>query len=349
MAATDFPLACDGLAQVCIYGFYMGLMHLVAQHAFLVLGIILFGAACGLPLPAGLALLTVGAAAAQHFIHPGSALLIAFLSAFIGDLLLFFAGRTTGWWLLALLCRLSANPESCIFGSSNYFYRRGAHTLLFAKFVPGLGALAAPLAGSLNMGTRRFAELAAAGNLIYCASWLAVGYALSSSILLVEEVLATASHIVILVLLLGVLAYGIAFLVFTLKARRYGRIERISARELADRMSEDDPGRIIVVADVRSHGYYDPGTQRIKDSIRIEPNRLLSEIEALQHFMEPVCEVYVYCSCVREATSARVAHELMKRGCNVRLIEGGMRAWTAAGCPVEGVPATDVEHLPSFR
>ena len=28
--------------------------------------------------------------------------------------------------------------------------------------------------------------------------------------------------------------------------------------------------RIVVIADVRSHGYYDPGTQRIKNSIRVE-------------------------------------------------------------------------------
>lgn len=327
----------------------MGLMNLVTGHGYLVLGTILFCAACGLPLPAGLALLTVGAAAAQHFINPALALLVALACAFSGDLLLFVGGRKTGWWLLSFLCRLSANPESCIFGSSNYFYRRGARTLLFAKFIPGLGAMAAPLAGSLNMGTRQFIRLDLSGNLIYCSAWLALGYALSTSILLVEEVLATASHIVLIILGLGLLGYAIAFLVFTIKARRYARIERISARDLADRMSQDDPSRIIVVADVRSHGYYDPGTQRIRNSIRVEPNRLLAEIEALQEFMEPECEVYLYCSCVREGTSARVAHQLIQRGCNVRLIEGGMRAWTAAGCPVEGVPQTDIEHLPSFK
>ena len=327
----------------------MLLMNLITQHGYLVLAVILFCAACGLPMPAALALLTVGAASTQHFLRPEVALLVAFSAAFTGDLLLFMGGRKTGWWLLALLCRLSANPESCIFTASNYFYRRGARTLLFAKFIPALGSMAAPLAGSLNMSTRRFIAMDAPGNLMYCLAWLSLGYALSSSILLVEEVLATASHIVLIVLLLGVLAYAIVFLIFTLKARRYARIGRISALELSERVNQQDPDRVILIADVRSHGYYDPGMQRIKNSIRVEPNRLLAEIEALKEFMQPACEVYLYCSCVREGTSARVAHELIQRGCNVRLIEGGMRAWTAAGCPVEAVPATDIQHLPKFN
>ncbi len=327
----------------------MGIAYLIAEHGYLVLATILLLASAGLPLPAALALLTVGAASAQHFLRLDVALLVAFLAAFGGDILLFFGGRYTGWWLLAFLCRLYANPESCIFRSSNYFYRQGAHTLLFAKFVPGLGAMAAPLAGSLNMNVRRFLKLNAAGNMIYCMAWLTLGYALSSSILLVEAILVTASHIVLIVLLMALAAYAIAFLVFTLNARRYGHVLRISATDLAARLNEDDPNRIMVIADVRSHGYYDPATQRIKNSIRVEPNRLPDEMDALMAFMQPECEVYLYCSCVREATSSRVAHILSKRGCNVRVIEGGLRAWMKAGFPVEPVPANDIAHLPHFE
>ncbi len=332
-----------------VYPHSMNIMYLVAEHGYVALTAILLLAAAGLPLPSALALLTVGAAAAQQFLRIDTALLVAFTAAFGGDILLFLGGRSTGWWLLAFLCRLSANPESCIFRSSNYFYRNGARTLLFAKFVPGIGAMAAPLAGSLNMRFRRFLELDAAGNLIYCASWLALGYALSSSILLVEVILVTASHIVLIVLLAGVVAYSVAFAIFTLKARRYNHVQRISPTDLAARLSEGNAERIMVIADVRSHGYYDPAMQRIKNSIRVEPNRLPDEMDALMAFMQPDCELYLYCSCVREATSARVAHVLSERGCNVRVIEGGLRAWTKAGFPMEPVPLNDIEHLPHFE
>jgi len=76
---------------------------------------------------------------------------------------MYFGGRYTGWWLLAGICRFSMNPENCIFGSANSFYKRGPKTLMFAKFVPGLATVAAPLAGSLNMRVTRFLRLDAVG------------------------------------------------------------------------------------------------------------------------------------------------------------------------------------------
>jgi len=49
---------------------------------------------------------------------------------------------------LGLLCRLSANPETCILRSAEYFYRRGKQTLLFAKFIPGINTMSPPLAAA---------------------------------------------------------------------------------------------------------------------------------------------------------------------------------------------------------
>src|SRR5579862_7828412 len=69
----------------------------------------------------------------------------------LGDSLLYLLGRYTGWALLGTLCRISANPESCILRSADSFYKRGKTTLLIAKFVPGINTMAPPLAGSMNM------------------------------------------------------------------------------------------------------------------------------------------------------------------------------------------------------
>jgi rhodanese-related sulfurtransferase len=64
--------------------------------------------------------------------------------------------------------------------------------------------------------------------------------------------------------------------------------------------------------------------------------------------MQPECEIYLYCSCAREATSVRVAKMLAEENCNTKVIHGGMRAWVKAGGPLEPVPAGDIEHLPRF-
>ena len=329
----------------------MELMAVLAQHAYAVVAVVLFLAAAGLPLPTSIVLLTAGALA--HDPRSGATLSIIYLVAAIcaisGDVLLFFGGRYTGWWLLAGMCRLSMNPEGCIFSSSAYFYRRGAKTLLFAKWIPGLSSMAAPLAGSLNMRFWRFLRLDVIGVVAYIGAWLTIGYTFSPFLDRIEVWLHTLGHAVLIVILGLIAAYAISVLVFWIKARKYNKIPKIGADELRQRLATKDPSRLMVIADVRSHNYYDPGMQRIKNSIRVEPTRLKEELEALREFMAPECEIYLYCSCIRDTTSKRVAHMLGEENCRTTVIEGGLKAWINAGGELEGVPATDIQRLPQFE
>jgi len=61
--------------------------------------------------------------------------------------------------------------------------------------------------------------------------------------------------------------------------------------ELARKLDSEDRDNI-VLADVRSHGYYDADAARIKGSIRIEPNDLKRELENLPKDKD----IYVYCT-----------------------------------------------------
>jgi rhodanese-related sulfurtransferase len=60
---------------------------------------------------------------------------------------------------------------------------------------------------------------------------------------------------------------------------------------VARRLAEAQAGSILI-ADVRSHGYYDPDSQRIAGSIRLEPNRLEEEIQSIPKERE----IYLYCT-----------------------------------------------------
>jgi membrane protein DedA with SNARE-associated domain/rhodanese-related sulfurtransferase len=324
------------------------LIQAVSQHGYLVASVVLFLAALGVPLPMSVTLLLAGAAA-HHDLRMGVLLPLVWVVAVAGDVLLYFGGRYTGWWLLAGMCRLSLDPEQCIFRAAEYFYRRGAKTLLFAKFIPGLGAMAAPLAGSLNMRFGRFLRVDAAGVLLYCGVWLGLGYWFSGFLGAMVAVLESAGHVVLVGALLLVAAYLVAVGVFALRARKYRAIEKISAKGLRERLEAMGSDRLMVIADVRSHGYYDPGMQRIKNSIRVEPHRLKEELEALREFMAPECEIYLYCSCIRDTTSVRVAHMLQAENCHTQVIEGGMKAWLKAGGELEQVPESDLRRLPRFE
>jgi hypothetical protein len=61
----------------------------------------------------------------------------------------------------------------------------------------------------------------------------------------------------------------------------------------------------------------------------------------------------VYCTCVRQATSTRVARELQimlqGKGVRVTVIKGGLRAWAKAGLDLEDVPRGEMAALPIFE
>jgi membrane protein DedA with SNARE-associated domain/rhodanese-related sulfurtransferase len=320
---------------------------IVAQHGYALIAAILFLGAIGLPLPMALGLLAAGAAS-HHELRPEVVLAVAWSAAMLGDLLLYLGGKFTGWWLLTGICRVSLNPEQCIFASADSFYKRGPQTLLFAKFIPGLGTVAAPLAGSLHMRLGRFLRLMALGELLYCGSWLMAGYVFYRFVQDVAQWMESVGHAILLAVLVLAAGYGLTFLFFVLRSRRYREIEKISAASLRERIDEAAHDHLVVIADVRSHNYYDPGMQRIKNSIRVEPNRLQEELAALKEFMAPNCEIYLYCSCIRDTTSVRVAHAMKQANLRTVVIEGGMKAWVKAGGALEPVPEQDLQRLPQF-
>jgi rhodanese-related sulfurtransferase len=75
------------------------------------------------------------------------------------------------------------------------------------------------------------------------------------------------------------------------KHRVYRIVPRIQVAELAEKLQTQYSGMILLV-DVRSHGYYDPGAERIRGSIRLEPNNLSEEVKTLPKDKD----IYLYCT-----------------------------------------------------
>jgi rhodanese-related sulfurtransferase len=83
---------------------------------------------------------------------------------------------------------------------------------------------------------------------------------------------------------------------------------------------------------------------RITGSRRLDPHTLHQSNEEFPAGQR----VFVYCTCVREATSMRVARELEANGIRVAVIKGGLRAWKKEGLPIEAVPLEEIAVLPAF-
>ena len=239
----------------------------------------------GLPVPAAVGLLIAGGASARHDLFAAKALLFALSAMLLGDNFLFLLGRKTGWWLLSALCRISLNPEACIMRSADSFYRRGRVMLLFAKFLPGVNTMAPPLAGSMNMPQWQFSLLDLGGASLYILTYFGAGYLFSD---VLTAILRRYSEF-------GSLfgwAIAAAFALWIAN-----RIRIWFQGRLQSPVPMLDPDAValrekVAIFDVRSHGYYDEGTLRIKGSIRLEPNALNEHLDKLPKDRE----IVLYCT-----------------------------------------------------
>jgi membrane protein DedA with SNARE-associated domain len=266
-------------------------LSLFARYGYSILALVVFLEAVGLPVPAAIALLAAGAACAWHVMNPLAAIVYSVVAMVFGDWLLYIAGRYTGWALLGFLCRVSMNPETCILRSAESFYKRGKTTLLLAKFIPGINTMAPPLAGSMRMTLSQFLLFDIGGAALYVLAYGGSGFLFSDFVRVMTRGLVAAGHVVEILLLTAVIAY-LAYRVWMFTKHGADRIvPRVQVAELARLLQSEEKDKI-VIADVRSHGYYDAGTQRIHGSIRIEPNNLEEEIRALPQDKH----IYLYCT-----------------------------------------------------
>jgi membrane protein DedA with SNARE-associated domain len=267
------------------------LLSTMARHGYALTFAVLFAEAVGLPFPAAIALVSAGAAVASHTLSGPGVLLAAMIALMMGDIAQFWLGRVAGWALLGFLCRLSMNPETCILRSAESFYKRGKLTLVIAKFIPGINTMAAPLAGSMKMRFGQFLRLDFAGALLYSVTYLSVGFLSGDFLAATLKSFHAAGRVMEIVVGVAVVVYAVYRIAQFLKYRKYDVVPRIQVEELAARLASEDGDKVQIV-DVRSHGYYDGGAERIHGSIRIEPNNLQEEIKTLPKDKD----IYLYCT-----------------------------------------------------
>ena len=113
-------------------------LGLLAHHTYLLLfGWVLIEQG-GLPIPSVPVMLAAGTMSAAHRLHLEYALPLVMLACLISDSAWYFLGKRYGGKVLDLLCRFSLEAATCVARTEGTVTKRGAVTLLFAKFVPGI-------------------------------------------------------------------------------------------------------------------------------------------------------------------------------------------------------------------
>jgi membrane protein DedA with SNARE-associated domain len=224
------------------------LFEFLIHHGYAVLFVWVLAEQVGVPVPAAPMLLAAGVLVGEGFLRFSLAFILAVVASLISDFLWYLIGRLKGGSVLSLLCKISLKPDSCVRRTSDLFYHHGARSLLLAKFIPGLGTIAPPLAGIFRMSLGRFFLYDGLGACLWAGLFMGLGYIFSGQI---EEVAAYALKLgtSLTVLVFGSLAaYIIWKYIQRQKFLRHLRIARITPEELKRKF---DAGEQVMVVDVR--------------------------------------------------------------------------------------------------
>jgi membrane protein DedA with SNARE-associated domain/rhodanese-related sulfurtransferase len=308
------------------------MLDFLFRHGYLVLLLWVFAEQAGVPIPSIPLLLAAGALAGAGRMNFAWALLICMVAALAADTIWYQLGRIRGIRVLRLICRISLEPDSCVRRTEGLFEKRGARTLLFSKFVPGLNTVATPLAGIVQMRLPKFLLFDALGSLFWAGSFLATGYIFSDQIELIAQQAARLGS-GLFVLIVGALASYILYkYVARQKFLRELRISRISVEDLKRKI---DDGEELTIVDLRGSVDFEADPEWIPGAFRIDSRELKEKTDRLPHNRE----VILYCTCPNEATSASVALLLRKKGIkHIRPLKGGLDAWRERGYPLETNP-----------
>ena len=283
-------------------------------------------AQAGLPVPAIPTLVIAGAlmVPGEHaFATLAAVVTVASLCA---DLGWYYAGHRFGRRVLRALCRISLSPDSCVRHTESIYARFGPPALLFAKFLPGFAAVATAMSGALATPIAQFILFDGLGALLWGSVAILAGILFHDA---VAQILVRLNELGQLGLLLIVVALFVAAKWWQrYQFSRDLRMARISVEELQQLLTGAAPP---VILDVRNPDGLDE-RGRIPGAITVSDASLAEHLDTL-----PLRgEVVVYCACPNEASAARLAKLLMRRGYSrVRPLAGGIDAWLDAGYAVE--------------
>jgi membrane protein DedA with SNARE-associated domain len=246
-------------------------IQFLARHGYIVLFAWVLTEQLGVPLPSTPFIVAAGALAHTGQLNFGAAFLVAFSAAMIADLVWFEIGRRRGIRVLKFLCRISLEPDYCVRRTENTFARYGAKTLIVAKLVPGISAVATPMAGVYGLARSRFLFFDGLGILLWIGTFELLGYLFSDQL---EDVIAYASRFggLLTVLFVGALAAWVGWKYA--QRRRFLRSLRVARITPEQLKAEIDSGADLLIVDLR-HAMEDEAEPRtLPGALRLPAEKL---------------------------------------------------------------------------
>lgn len=148
----------------------------------------------GFPVPEESVVLAAGFLAGRDILSLKAVMLVAFVSAVIGDNFGYMLGRTGGRQVVLRVTGSSLRLRGHYLRFKTFFDAHGNKTIFLARFIAGLRFVAGPMAGVLQMPFWRFFGWNVSGAFVWCGVIAYLGFILGDQWETVAGQIHTASH-----------------------------------------------------------------------------------------------------------------------------------------------------------
>jgi len=154
------------------------------NHPLSLLALNVFGDQLGLPVPSYPSLVLAGAfASEQGSPDPALIVVLAMICCLLADSLWYVLGARFGDALSQRIGRSSPRMSTALAQGRKAYLRHGPVVLVFARFIPGAGAVSTLLAGQIGMAKAHFVVCSLLGSMLWSGSALALGAGFGDAIL----------------------------------------------------------------------------------------------------------------------------------------------------------------------
>jgi membrane protein DedA with SNARE-associated domain len=163
------------------------MLSLIGRYGYLIvfLGVMLEGV--GIPLPGETVLVTAGALAHRGSLTLWETMVMGGLGAVMGGQAGYWVGRFGGRPFVLRWGRYVFITPERLGRAERFFEQHGGRAVFLARFIAGLRAFGALVAGTSRMPWGRFTLYSALGGVVWATAAVALGYFLWASIGLVEH------------------------------------------------------------------------------------------------------------------------------------------------------------------
>ena len=180
---------------------------MIAQYGYLVVFFGVMLESVGIPLPGETILIAAGLLVHQGSLDPGETIVFGILGTTIGNQLGYWAGRQGGHpFVLQWGHYVGITPERLL-RMEGFFARHGGKAVFLARFIPGLRAFGALVAGISCMHWWTFLFYNVLAGAVWATASILVGYLFSRSLVLVEGWMSLASVLLVLLFVLTLVFY----------------------------------------------------------------------------------------------------------------------------------------------